>query len=171
VPCLTLWCSSQLPLAAFQSRRTGKLCQIQERDVLSRCRTLVTVVLNVITNAAILAIPTPLLWRLKMPVQRKIVVALLLCSGLFVIFAAIVVGLVLTLGANPSALNINRWEFVKQFSESSLSNLPILKPLFSKSFWSKSSFRSTSLSHGISHNIAGLRWTLRVIFFDLLQER
>lgn len=69
---------------------------------------LVTVVLNVITDAAILVIPLPLLWKLKIPVQRKAIIGLLLCSGLFVISAAII-RVVLTLGSNPSALNINRW--------------------------------------------------------------
>jgi hypothetical protein len=39
--------------------------------------------------------------------NRKLIIALLLCSGLFVICAAII-RVVLTLGSNPSALNINR---------------------------------------------------------------
>lgn len=38
--------------------------------------------------------------------DRKLVIALLLCSGLFVIAVAII-RVVLTLGSNPSALNIN----------------------------------------------------------------
>jgi hypothetical protein len=32
-------------------------------------------------------------------------------------------------------------------------HLPILKPLFNKSFWSTDSFKSTSISHGTSRNL------------------
>ena len=113
---------------------------------------LVTVVLNVITDAAILVIPLPLLWKLKVPVKRKIVIALLLCSGLFVISAAII-RVVLTLGTNPSALNINRWGVRETIVGIVAVNLPILKPLCNKSFWSKNSFKSASLTHGTQNNL------------------
>jgi hypothetical protein len=36
-------------------------------------------------------------------------------------------------------------------------NLPILKPLFSKNFWSFKSFKSTSLSYGNTHNLDNSR--------------
>ncbi|KAH8647028.1 hypothetical protein BGZ60DRAFT_329442, partial [Tricladium varicosporioides] len=107
---------------------------------------LVTVVLNVITDAAILAIPAPLLWGLQIPFRRKLVIALLLCSGLFVITAAII-RVVLTLGANPSALNINRWGVRETIVGIVTINLPILKPLFSARFWSRKSFTNTSLAY------------------------
>ena len=112
----------------------------------------VTVVLNVITDAAILVVPLPLLWKLKIPAQRKIVIGLLLCSGLFVISAAII-RVVLTLGSNPSALNINRWGVRETIVGIVAVNLPILKPLCQKSFWTGASFKASSLAHGTSHNI------------------
>ncbi|KAF4631605.1 hypothetical protein G7Y89_g6523 [Cudoniella acicularis] len=86
---------------------------------------LVTVVLNVMTDVAILIIPAPLLWRLKIPLKRS----------------------------NPSALNINRWGIRETIVGIVTINLPILKPLFNKPFWSKYSFKSSSLSRGIPHNL------------------
>ncbi|KUJ21838.1 uncharacterized protein LY89DRAFT_385616 [Mollisia scopiformis] len=113
---------------------------------------LVTVVLNVVTDAAILAVPVPLLWKLKIPNYRKLVIAALLCSGLFVITAAII-RVVLTLGSNPSALNINRWGVRETIVGIVTINMPILKPLFSKSFWTTGSFKSSSYLHGTARNI------------------
>ncbi|KAL3420370.1 hypothetical protein PVAG01_08869 [Phlyctema vagabunda] len=113
---------------------------------------LTAAILNVLTDALILAIPIPLLWALKVPLQRKIVIGLLLCSGLFVIAAAII-RVALTLGSNPSALNINRWGVRETIVGIVCINLPILRPLLNKSFWTLSSFKSSSLSHGASHNL------------------
>ncbi|KAI0167778.1 hypothetical protein BJ166DRAFT_240678 [Pestalotiopsis sp. NC0098] len=95
---------------------------------------LVTVVLNVITDAAILCIPLPLLWTLQVPLKKKIVIGLLLCSGLFVITAAII-RVVLTLGAHPSALNVNRWGVRETIVGIITVNIPILRPMMSIKFW------------------------------------
>ncbi|TVY33395.1 hypothetical protein LSUB1_G007291 [Lachnellula subtilissima] len=141
-----------ITLGCFPTRKNwqvvpdpGKVCTLKLQNFL------VTVVLNVITDAAILAIPVPLLWRLKVPLRRKLVVALLLCSGLFVICAAIV-RVALTLGAHPSAKNINRWGVRETIVGIVAINLPILRPLFNKTFWSKGTFKSSSPSHGTSCN-------------------
>ncbi|ETS79912.1 hypothetical protein PFICI_07441 [Pestalotiopsis fici W106-1] len=95
---------------------------------------LVAVVLNVITDAAILCIPLPLLWTLQVPLKKKIVIGLLLCSGLFVITAAII-RVVLTLGAHPSALNVNRWGVRETIVGIITVNIPILRPMASRKFW------------------------------------
>ncbi|RDW85846.1 hypothetical protein BP5796_04171 [Coleophoma crateriformis] len=108
---------------------------------------LVTVVLNVLTDAAILAIPVPLLWKLKVDLRRKLVIFLLLSSGLFVITAAII-RVVLTLGAHPSALNINRWGVRETIVGIITINIPILRPLFTRTFWTLHTYRSSSPSHG-----------------------
>ncbi|CZR56998.1 uncharacterized protein PAC_06887 [Phialocephala subalpina] len=144
----------------------GLICTLKMQNFL------VTVVLNVITDSAvnsppldicpqhvfdsfqILAIPVPLLWKLKIPIFRKLVIAALLCSGLFVITAAII-RVVLTLGSNPSALNINRWGVRETIVGIVTINLPIIKPLFNKSFWSPGSLRPGSFSHGTARNIKG----------------
>ncbi|CAJ2511284.1 Uu.00g069090.m01.CDS01 [Anthostomella pinea] len=103
---------------------------------------LVTVTLNVITDAAILCIPLPLLWKLQIPLKKKLVIGLLLSSGLFVISAAII-RVVLTLSANPSALNINRWGVRETIVGIISVNIPILRPLFSRSFWNSSPITSS----------------------------
>ncbi|KAH8664126.1 hypothetical protein BX600DRAFT_512191 [Xylariales sp. PMI_506] len=95
---------------------------------------IVAVVLNVLTDAAILCIPLPLLWTLQIPLKRKLVIGLLICSGFFVISAAII-RVVLTLGANPSALNINRWGVRETIVGILTVNIPILRPMFSATFW------------------------------------
>ncbi|CZR67962.1 related to integral membrane protein PTH11 [Phialocephala subalpina] len=111
---------------------------------------LVTAVLNVFTDALILAIPLPLLWKLKVPFRRKLIIGLLLCSGLFVITAAII-RVVLTLGSNPSAININRWGVREIIVGIITINLPILRPLFGHPFWTSGTFKGTS------HNLEGGR--------------
>ncbi|EOD46997.1 putative cation diffusion facilitator 1 protein [Neofusicoccum parvum UCRNP2] len=95
---------------------------------------LVTVTLNVITDAIILIIPIPMLWRLKVTWSRKLAIAALLSSGIFVIAAA-VIRAVLTLGAAPSALNINRWGVRETIIGILTVNVPILRPLFTAAFW------------------------------------
>lgn len=109
----------------------------------------------------------PLLWKLQVPfrksvspplpqnpsnIPRKLVVGLLLSSGAFVIAAAIT-RVVLTLSANPSALTINAWGVRETIVGILTVNIPILRPIFSKSFWNgnapneiTSSYRTTT--HG-----------------------
>ncbi|RGP65899.1 hypothetical protein FLONG3_9031 [Fusarium longipes] len=95
---------------------------------------LVTTVLNVMTDGLILCIPIPLLWKLQMPFHKKLVLGLLLSSGAFVIAAAIT-RVVLTLSANPSALNINAWGIRETVVGVATVNIPVLRSLFSKNFW------------------------------------
>lgn len=109
----------------------------------------------------------PLLWKLQVPfrksvslpspkapsnIARKLVIGLLLSSGAFVIAAAII-RVVLTLSANPSALTINAWGVRETIVGILTVNIPILRPIFSKSFWNgnapseiTSSYRTTT--HG-----------------------
>ncbi|KAK6071121.1 hypothetical protein SCUP234_09824 [Seiridium cupressi] len=121
---------------ASQHTGTGRLCQTQDNFV-------VTVVLNVLTDAAILCIPLPLLWQLQVPLKKKLVVGLLICSGFFVIAAAII-RVVLTLGANPSGTNINRWGVRETIVGIVAVNIPILRPIFRKSFWTTGQINSSS---------------------------
>ncbi|KAF5530928.1 integral membrane protein PTH11 [Fusarium mexicanum] len=142
---------------------------------------LVTTVLNVLfvnpphqanpsnfssTDALILGIPMPLLWKLQVPFRKKFIIGLLLSSGSFVIAAAIT-RVVLTLSANPSALTINAWGVRETIVGILTVNIPILRPIFSKSFWNgnapseiTSSYRTTT--HGtrggngtLTHDISG----------------
>jgi hypothetical protein len=89
----------------------------------------------------ILAIPIPMLWKLQVRLSKKLVIGALLCSGLFVIAAAIIRA-VLTLGSTPSGLNINRWGVRETIVGLITVNAPILRPLFNKSFWSRDNYNS-----------------------------
>ena len=91
----------------------------------------------------ILVIPVPLLWSLRVPFHRKLIITLLLCSGLFVITAAIV-RVALTVIANPSATNINRWGVRESFVGIITINAPILRPLFRKRFWKNQSWEESA---------------------------
>lgn len=90
--------------------------------------------LNVITDAALLSIPIPILWHLRVSLRRKIGVGILLSSGVFVISTAIVRA-VTTLGGAPSVININRWGFRETGVGLITVTLPVLSPLATRPFW------------------------------------
>lgn len=90
--------------------------------------------LNVLTDAALLSIPVPILWHLRVSLRRKIGVGILLSSGIFVISTAIVRA-VTTLGGAPSVININRWGFRETAVGLITVTLPVLSPLFTRAFW------------------------------------
>jgi hypothetical protein len=90
----------------------------------------------------ILAIPIPMLWKLQVRFSKKVVIGALLCSGLFVIAAAIIRA-VLTLGATPSGLNINRWGVRETIVGLITVNAPILRPIFNRSFWTSESYKGS----------------------------
>lgn len=97
------------------------------------------VVLNVLTDVAILSIPTPLLWRLRVSWPRKVGVSMLLLSGLFMIATAIVRA-VQTLTGVPSVININRWGFRETGVGMIAVNVATLLPLFTKRFWRRGGY-------------------------------
>jgi len=116
---------------------------------------IVMTVLNVLTDAAILSIPLPLLWTLQVPSRQKIVIGVLLSSGVFVITAAII-RIVITLGSTPSGVNINRWGVRETIVGIIAVNAPILRPLFSKAFWTGNvSFPSTGRGASKGINTTG----------------
>ncbi|EJT77234.1 hypothetical protein GGTG_07146 [Gaeumannomyces tritici R3-111a-1] len=99
---------------------------------------IVSVVLNILTDAAILSLPLPVLQDLRTPPLKKALVALLICSGFFVISAA-AVRLTATLDAAPSAVTINRWGIRECEIGLVAINTPVLRPLFTRKFWARRS--------------------------------
>ncbi|KAF2848981.1 hypothetical protein T440DRAFT_534498 [Plenodomus tracheiphilus IPT5] len=90
-------------------------------------------ILNVLTDIGILAfIPIPLIWKVKIPVRQKILVALLLCSGLFIIAAAII-RCVLSIQNIRSIDTSGVWAIRETFVTIVAINAPCIKPLFSSS--------------------------------------
>jgi len=87
----------------------------------------VTSILNVITDAAILCVPVPMIWMLRADWKRKVGLSLLLFPGVFVITAALI-RVVMSLSAHPSAINVNRWGVRETIAGIVCVNLPILRP-------------------------------------------
>ncbi|EME46114.1 hypothetical protein DOTSEDRAFT_126539, partial [Dothistroma septosporum NZE10] len=85
----------------------------------------VTTVLNVLTDTLILAIPLPLLWGMRVSLARKIALTVLLCSGNFIIIAAILRITFSMRGVN--ALNINLWGTRETAVGIIVVNMPILR--------------------------------------------
>ncbi|KAJ4292690.1 hypothetical protein N0V90_009353 [Kalmusia sp. IMI 367209] len=106
-------------------------------------------ILNVLTDLVILSIPVPMLWKLRIKLHKKIVIGVFICSGTFVIVAAIVRA-VLTLGSKPSALNINRWGVRETIVGILTVNLPILRPMFNRNFWRGKTYIAESSSFRLS---------------------
>ncbi|KAF2174103.1 hypothetical protein M409DRAFT_16376 [Zasmidium cellare ATCC 36951] len=76
-------------------------CSLRMHDVY------VSTILNVLTDILILAIPLPALWKMSIDFWKKVGLVLLLCSGIFVITAALVrFGFTLV---GSTSVNLNRW--------------------------------------------------------------
>lgn len=88
-----------------------------------------------------------MLWRLKVATARKLAIAALLSSGIFVIGAAITRA-ALTLGEAPSALNINRWGVRETIVGIVTVQLPVLRPLFGRAFWRPGSYMGSAGATG-----------------------
>ncbi|KAH8168785.1 hypothetical protein LIA77_10911 [Sarocladium implicatum] len=92
------------------------------------------VFLNVTTDAALMVIPVPILWHLRVSKRRKIAVSILLLSGVFIILSA-VIRAIMTMSGAPTVININRWGF-REITVGLLAvSAPILWPLASRAFW------------------------------------
>lgn len=63
---------------------------------------------NAVTDALLLAIPVPLLWTLRIPLHKRVVVFVLLSSGIFVM-AACITRVSLTVVPNITVRIIARW--------------------------------------------------------------
>lgn len=93
---------------------------------------------------AILTVPLPLLRDLHVHWSKKLLVTLLLCSGLFLISAAIV-RVALTLGSAPSVLTVNSWGFRETVVAILAVSAPVLSPVLRPSFWTWGSYRGAAL--------------------------
>ncbi|KNG89726.1 hypothetical protein ANOM_001949 [Aspergillus nomiae NRRL 13137] len=118
----------------------SKQCGLKIQNVIVTC------ILNVTTDLALLFIPVPLLWKVKTSFSRKLVIAIFLSSGIFVI-AASIIRTTLTLEAEPSSITVNRWGIRETFVGVATVNLPILRPLFTKRFWKSGYVEDGSSGH------------------------
>lgn len=106
-----------------------------------RPQNLITIaILNVFTSVGILCVPVPMLWKLKIPLRKKLVTALSLSSAIIVICSAITRASV-TFGMAPSAANLNRWGVRETVLCTLAVNVPIIRLLFTRAFWKLGSYR------------------------------
>ncbi|KAK3214345.1 hypothetical protein GRF29_28g2819413, partial [Pseudopithomyces chartarum] len=89
---------------------------------------------NAVTDAFLLTIPVPLLWTLRIPLRKRIMVFVLLSSGIFVM-AACITRVALTVVPNITVRIIARWG-ARELSIALIAvNSSSLRPMFGKSFW------------------------------------
>ncbi|KAK7991822.1 hypothetical protein PG988_000616 [Apiospora saccharicola] len=115
---------------------------------------LTLVVLNVSTDAMIVATPIPLLWKVKLTSGRKVAVGLLLCSGVFIMIATIlrcVMSLHDIQGINVSTI----WAIRETFIGIIAVNAAAIKPLFSQSKWMKTTLMRSKDGLGSSQQSGG----------------
>lgn len=127
--------------------------------------------LNIATDVAILTIPAPMIWHLRIPLWKRVGVTLLLCGGLFVISAAII-RVALTLTGTPSVLNINLWGYRETVIALLAVTAPVLSPLFRPGFWKRGVYVPREVDEqqrGAEQEIAVMerrrRWRLRDSWF------
>lgn len=95
---------------------------------------IILVIFNVMSDAALMSIPFPILRQLRISKRRKLGVSVLLSSGVFVIATA-VVRVVLTLTGDPTAITVNLWGFRELGFGLIAVTAPIIYPLFTTEFW------------------------------------
>ncbi|KAG5928370.1 hypothetical protein E4U42_000763 [Claviceps africana] len=86
---------------------------------------------NVSTDILIACIPLPLLWKVRMSWQKKMLCALWLCTGIFMIIAALL-RCILSLGRINSRNFRTIWTIRETFIGIIAANMPILGPCISR---------------------------------------
>ncbi|KAH7030491.1 hypothetical protein B0J12DRAFT_732352 [Macrophomina phaseolina] len=89
-------------------------------------------VLNVSTDIGLMAfIPAPILWKAQIPIKRKLMVAVLLFSGIFIVVAAII-RCVMSVNDIRRIGTSGVWAIRETFVSIFAVNAPAIKPLFSR---------------------------------------
>ncbi|KAL3424532.1 hypothetical protein PVAG01_03813 [Phlyctema vagabunda] len=99
---------------------------------------IVVIIGNVCTDLAILYIPLPMIWAVKIPIRRKLAISVLLSSGVFVIIAAIL-RCVLSLKYVDEVGASTIWGIRETFIAVLAISAAAIKPYFSRNRWTGSS--------------------------------
>ncbi|UPX12133.1 uncharacterized protein EKO05_0002700 [Ascochyta rabiei] len=111
---------------------------------------------NAVTDVFLLSVPTSLLWNLNKPLRTRLAVFILLASGLFVL-AACITRVSLTIVQDIISLNIARWG-VREFCIAIVAvNTASLRPLFRRSFWTRSRAPAPVQQEHARYNFASVR--------------
>ncbi|PVI03300.1 hypothetical protein DM02DRAFT_612376 [Periconia macrospinosa] len=123
---------------------------------------LALVVTNVTTDLMILYIPLPLLWKVQIPLTRKLLFGFWLCTGIFIMIATILRCVICL--QDVSQINVGTiWSIRETFVGIIAVNLPVLKPMLSAATNKLSS--AAKLSSDQSHS-AGMRDSMRLSHVD-----
>ncbi|KAI1206747.1 uncharacterized protein F4807DRAFT_222134 [Annulohypoxylon truncatum] len=91
-------------------------------------------ILSIISDLGIMAIPLPLLWQVKIPVWRKLILGFLFGSGIFIIIATLL-RTVYSLRSLLDLLVATQWATREYLVTAFVVSAPAIKPLFSKRLW------------------------------------
>ncbi|KAL2826912.1 hypothetical protein BJY01DRAFT_262214 [Aspergillus pseudoustus] len=104
----------------------GNYCQ----PAVSKIDVYVTVTLNVATDMYLISIPTPILFKARLPLREKLELLVLFSGGFFVMAAGILrCVLIVTAGAN-GAQQAGSWACRETFVAVIIGNAPMIYPLF-----------------------------------------
>ncbi|KAB2572664.1 Sedlin [Lasiodiplodia theobromae] len=99
---------------------------------LTYARYYLLLILNVSTDIGLMAfIPAPILWKAQIPLKRKLLVALVLFSGIFIVAAAII-RCVMSVSDIRHIGTSGIWAIRETFVSLFTVNAPAIKPLFSR---------------------------------------
>ncbi|KAI1090057.1 hypothetical protein F5B19DRAFT_464893 [Rostrohypoxylon terebratum] len=140
-----------------------------DKCVFRRENYIVYPILSILSDLGIMAIPLPLLWHVKIPIWRKIILGFLFGSGIFIIIATLL-RTVYSLRSLLDLLVATQWATREYLVTAFVVSAPAIKPLFSKRLWGMkgstitgsgdrygsggSALRSTKGSKGVSHSVS-----------------
>ncbi|KAB2576770.1 hypothetical protein DBV05_g4570 [Lasiodiplodia theobromae] len=104
----------------------GNHCQ----PAISKIDLYVTVVLNVLTDAYLMSIPLPMLWRANLEIKRKLSLILIFGGGVFVMMAGILRCALVIKDPIHGAQAAGSWACRETFVAVIIGNAPMIYPLF-----------------------------------------
>ena len=108
----------------------GNNCQ----PAISKIDCLVTVVLNVITDAYLISIPLPLLWRSQLALKKKLLLMAVFSGGIFVMACGILRCVLILIDPINGAQQAGSWAVRETFVAIIISNVPMVYHLFMRLF-------------------------------------
>ncbi|KAL1641261.1 hypothetical protein SLS58_006163 [Diplodia intermedia] len=125
----------------------GNHCQ----PAVSKIDLYVTVVLNVVTDAYLMSIPMPMLWKANLEIKRKLSLILVFGGGVFVMMAGILRCALIIKDPVNGAQAAGSWACRETFVAVVIGNAPMIYPLFRRGV--EKAYSSSGLSrYGPSSN-------------------
>ncbi|KAI0206636.1 hypothetical protein F4808DRAFT_447412 [Astrocystis sublimbata] len=106
----------------------GKLCEPTN----SPYYVLSALISDIVTDLYLVSIPLSLLWGVKIPMRKKVVLLGLFSGSFFVIIAGTIRGIVILTAGPEGAISGSQWANRETFVAAIIGNLPSCQPLFRK---------------------------------------